>query len=115
VSTRASVPLSIYRGDSAHWRFTLYSDPALSTVYDLAGATATAQIRAAAGAPLMATLACSITLPNVIDVNLDAPSSAKLNPKGAWDLQLTYASGQVKTVVAGPVTVTADVTDPTRP
>ena len=54
-----------------------------------------------------------ITLPNIIDVTLLAADSQKLPSKGVWDLQLTYASGDVKTLLVGQVQVTTDVTDST--
>ena len=105
------VRLSVYRGDSEHWTFTLFEDPAQTIPYDLAGVTVKAQIRTGAGA-LLAELVCAVTLPNVIDVALAAAVSAGLCPgTWSWDLQLTYPDGAVKTVVAGPVAVTGDVTD----
>lgn len=104
--------LSVYRGDSYHWEFTLFTDAAHTLPYDLTGATAKAEIRPAPGGPVSATLTCVITQPNIIGVDLAATDSAKLTIAAArWDLQLTWAGGKVKTVVAGPVVVEADITD----
>lgn len=111
----SQLALNIYRGDSYNWTFTLFTDAAGNVPYDLAGATAKAEIRLQSGAPVLATLACTITQPNTIKVHLAAVDSADLDFAAArWDLQLTWAaSGDVKTVVAGPVTVTPDITDST--
>jgi hypothetical protein len=53
---------------------------------------------------------CTITLPNIIDLFLPSTSSQQLPLSAVWDLQLSYASGDVNTPLAGQVTVTADVT-----
>jgi len=105
--------LSVYRGDSYHWEFTLFSDPEKTQPYDLTGAEAKAEIRPAPGGQVQATLGCVITPPNQIGVDLTAEDSATLAIAAArWDLQLTWAAdGKVKTVVAGPVVVEADITD----
>jgi hypothetical protein len=86
-----------------------------STPVDLTGAQAKAQIRERPGGKQITDLACTITLPNIIDLVLAAEDSHDLPAKGAWDLQLTYPSGDVRTPLAGPVTVTTDVTDSTEP
>lgn len=105
--------LSIYRGDSYHWRFTLYADPEQTEPYDLTGAEAKAEIRQATGTPVLATMTCVVTDPNIIDVDLAAADSQGLAIASAkWDLQLTWAAtGKVKTVVVGAVTVEGDITD----
>jgi len=58
-------------------------------------------------------MTCTITLPNIINIFLAAADSHKLPAKGVWDLQLTFLDGEVQTPIAGPVTVTPDVTDST--
>lgn len=105
--------LGIYRGDSYHWRFTLFADAAKTQPYDLTGATAKAEIRQATGTPVLASMGCTITEPNIIDVDLAATDSQDLAIAAAkWDLQVTWtATGKVKTVVAGAVTVEGDITD----
>lgn len=109
----ANYDLSIYHGDSGHWRFTLTQQD--GTPCDLDCVVAKSQIRdKPGGTALLVTMDCTITLPNVIDVILTPENSFKLTPKGgAWDLQLTYPSGEIKTPVAGAVAVTEDVTDST--
>jgi hypothetical protein len=103
--------LNIYRGDSGRWRFAFFTDTANTQPADLTGVTAKSQIRDKPGGAQITNLICTVTLPNIVDVQLAATDSQLLPAKGAWDLQLTYVSGQVSTPAAGPVTVTPDVTD----
>jgi hypothetical protein len=103
--------LQLYRGDTYHWQFTLYDDLAQTQPSDLTGVTVNSQIRDAPGGSLICTLACVVTLPNIILVTLAATDSANLPSSAAWDLQLGYSSGDVATVLAGPVNVTPDVTN----
>jgi len=110
-----TVPLEVYRGDSAHWTFALYTDAELTAPFDLTGAAAAAEVRPKTSGPVLTALVCTITLPNTVDVDLPAAASGLLTGKAVWDLQLTWLNGKVQTVVAGPVTVTEDVTDSTRP
>ncbi len=108
--TPGRMPLSLYRGDTYRWQFKLWLDTARTLPADLDGATALAQIRDKAGGTLIVSLACSITTPNFVNMVLSAADSARLPSSGAWDLQVTYASGDVATVLGGPVNTTADVT-----
>jgi hypothetical protein len=103
--------LQIYRGDTEAWRFFLWQDAAQSKPVDLTGVSATAQIRPQPDSQTIIDLSCVVTLPNQIDVSLDADDSAAA-VAGFWDLELTYASGVVDTVIAGPVAVTLDITQP---
>jgi hypothetical protein len=107
----ATLPLDFYRGDSQRIQVKLWI--ATDQPYDLTGVTAKSEIRDRPAGTRITEMACVITLPNIIDLFLAADDSHKLPSKGAWDLQLTYASGDVKTPLAGPVTVTPDVTDST--
>jgi hypothetical protein len=109
----ATLALDIYRGDTKRLRVTLWA-PGNEPV-DLTGATVKAQIRERPGGKQITELLCVITPPNIIDVTLTSVASHKLPAKGAWDLQLTYPSGDVNTPLAGPVMVTTDVTDSTEP
>jgi len=116
----AQLPLDIYRGDSQHMQVKLWTTapvvgpPAVPGVpYDLTGATARSEIRERPAGVMITTLTCTITLPNIVDVYLAAADSHKLPAKGVWDLQLTFLSGDVRTPLAGPVTVTPDVTSST--
>jgi hypothetical protein len=110
--TPGKYTLTIYRGDSGRWQFKLWTDSAKTQPVDLTGVTARAEIRDKAGGLVLGELVCEVTLPNIIDASIDAIASAALK-KGVWDLQLTYAGGDVVTILAGSVTVTADVTDST--
>jgi hypothetical protein len=107
-------PLVLYRGDTAHWRFTLWLDAGKTQPADLTGATAKAEIRDQPAGAVISALDCTVELPNVVVADLTALASGTLPAKGVWDLQMTYASGDVVTILAGPVTVTPDVTDSTR-
>jgi hypothetical protein len=109
--TPGSYPLSLYRGDSYRWRFTLYDDVAQTQPTDLTDVEVNSQIRDKPGGSLIATLSCTVTLPNVIDAVLSASDCAQLPNSAAWDLQLNYASGDVATVLAGAVNVTTNVTN----
>jgi hypothetical protein len=109
----ATLALDIYRGDSKRLRVTLWA-PGNEPV-DLTGATVKAQIRERPAGKQITDLDCLITLPNIIDVTITPNASHNLPAKGAWDLQITYPSGDVRSPLAGPVTVTTDVTDSTQP
>jgi hypothetical protein len=109
----ATLALDIYRGDTKRLRVTLWAPGDVPV--DLTGVTAKAQIRERPAGKQITELLCVITLPNIIDVTLTSLASHTLPTKGAWDLQLTYLSGDVNTPLAGPVTVTTDVTDSTPP
>jgi len=109
----ADFPLDIYRGDTGRWRFTLWQDDAKTQPVDLTGVTARSQIRDRPQGTQVSDMVCAIELPNVVDVTLPSTVSHALPNKGAWDLQLTYPSGDVNTPVGGAVTVTPDVTDST--
>jgi hypothetical protein len=107
----AQQPLDIYRGDTGHWRLRLWDDAAGTQPHDLTGTTVAAQIRAKPGAPVLADLVCTVTLPNTVDIVLEAAASAAITAKaGAWDLEVTDAAGAVNTPVAGAVTITEDIT-----
>jgi len=105
----ANLDLDLYRGDSARMQVTLW-DKAHAPI-DLTDVVARAEIRDRAAGTIVIPLTCVITLPNIIDVTLAASDSMNLPPAGGWDLQLTYASGEVNTPIAGLVRVTPDVTD----
>jgi hypothetical protein len=106
----SNYPLALYRGDTHRWQFRLWADPSKTAPIDLATATAKSEIRSLSGT-VVTTLLCAITLPNTIDVTLSAVESAKLTtPPAQWDLQLTWANGDVQTPVTGAVTVQQDVT-----
>lgn len=104
--------LGLYRGDSYTWRVVLWQDAAHTEPVDLTGADAAAEIRKSSGALGIMALACVVTAPNIVDVELAAGLwTDSPGPTGAWDLQLTFPTGEVRTVLRGAVTVTADITD----
>lgn len=110
-----SYALQLYRGDSYRWQFTLYDDLPQTMPTDLTGVSVAAQIRDKPGGVYICALSCTIVLPNVVNGFLSSDDCAKLPGSAAWDLQLLYASGDVLTVLAGPVIVTPDVTDLSAP
>jgi hypothetical protein len=116
--------LRLYRGDSYAWSFVLWEDDAHTIPVDLTDATPAAELRNKPGGETIVVLACAIvTTPpgpgpertNTVAVDLDAAlwDGAPGLLAGAWDLEITYPDGSVRTVVAGKVTVTADVTHST--
>lgn len=111
MTTPGNYQMLIYRGDSYRWQFKLWADVDKTDPLDLTGITPKAEIRDKPGGKKITPIACVVTLPNIIDATLTAVASAALTAKGSWDLQLTYSGGDVSTVLAGPVVVTADVTD----
>lgn len=114
MSAPAFFALEVYQGDSEAWAFSFWSDPAATVPLDLEGYEARAEIRAKPGAPsVLATLSCEVTLPNVVTVRLPPEESAALSPcSGSWDLEVSLPGAEyVRTLVAGPVTVTAQVTE----
>lgn len=110
----ATFPLDLYRGDTARFQFKFWKKD--QTPVDLTGATAKAEIRDRPAGGIIATLDCTITLPNIVDMVLTEDNSLLLpQKKGVWDLQIRFATGDVLTPVAGDVAVTADVTESTQP
>jgi hypothetical protein len=107
--------LDLYRGDTTRWQFKLWLDAEKTDPVDLTGVTAKAEIRDKPGGKNITPITCVITMPNIIDATLTAIDSALLPAKGAWDLQLTYTGGDVATLLAGKVTVIADITDSGAP
>src|SRR5215471_20558209 len=105
----AQLPMDLYRGDSSSMRLQFFDSSNLPL--DLTGVIAKSQIRDRPAGNTIIDLVCTLTLPNTIDVMLLAADSMNLPAAGVWDLQLTYPSGDVRTPVAGPVSVTPDVTD----
>jgi hypothetical protein len=105
------MPLALYRGDSYGWQFRVWEDTPGGIPTDLAGVTAAAQIRDRPGGARIIVLECDVATPNLVNVNLSADAWGDVELKRAyWDLELTYPSGGVVTIVAGPVDVSQDVT-----
>jgi hypothetical protein len=103
--------LNVYRGDTARWQFLFWIDAEKTEPLDLTGVTVASEIRLQTDGPVAATLECTVTLPNIVTVVLAAEDSSTLTTAPAtWDLQLTYANGDVRTLVGGAVKVTLDAT-----
>ncbi len=110
--TPSTYNLDIYHGDSGHCQFRLYNDSGKTQPTDLTGFTVKAEIRDASGSPYKVPMACTITLPNTIDMLLSATSSRQLYAGTmVWDLQFTDGGGAVTTLLGGNVVVHGDVTD----
>lgn len=109
----ANFPLTLYRGDTYRWEFRTWEDAAKTIPFDLTGVVAKAEIRDQPGGLTIVPLDCQVTLPNIIAVALLLDAARLVPTRGVWDLQLTFASGDVNTIVAGAVTQTPDVTDST--
>lgn len=111
--TPGAYSLSIYRGDSYTWQFALWGDAAKTIPISTSGAVTNAQIRNRPGGQLLAQMQTAAAPPNFVNMALDATTSRSLNPGSwSWDLQVTYTSGEVQTVLAGNVAVTEDVSQP---
>jgi nitrogen fixation protein FixH len=114
--TPGNYNLGLYRGDSYQWEFHLWQDATKTTAVDLTGATVEAEIRDKPGGSTVFALTTTVTLPNVIDVEMPAALWAAFAlTAGVWDLEVTAPDGTVSTYVAGKVTVTADVTNSSSP
>jgi hypothetical protein len=111
----ANLPLDIYRGDTSRWQFKLWADTDKTEPVDLTSVAVKAEIRDKPAGTKISELLCDVETPNIINMTLPVSVSRGLPAKGYWDLQLTYASGDVNTVLAGAVTVTPDITDSTNP
>lgn len=104
--------LTLYRGDSYAYQFVVWNDPEKTDPADLTGVIPKAEIRDKSGGTAIMELVCTVEAPNIVHVALTADLWLPWSQtKGVWDLQLTYATGEVITIVAGTVSVTADVTD----
>jgi hypothetical protein len=101
--------LSLYRGDTASWRFVLWSDRAGTVPVSLTGAVVLAEIRSQPGGALLTTAATGIEAPNVILMSLSSAQTHNLPAKASWDLQITFIDGTVLTPLAGGVSVETDV------
>jgi len=107
----ANFKMSWYRGDSYGYRFKLWQDAEKTQPYDLTGATVKSEVRDKPGGVVLATLTTVIVEPNFVDLKVTPAMSKASFPKGEWDLEITFANGDVNTPIRGPVTVDADVTD----
>ena len=104
--------LDLYRGDSYRWEFRLWDDAEATSPTDLSSAVVAAEIRLRSGGPTAVTLTCAVLLPNIVEMTFEPAFWANLlQPRGRWDMQVTFPGDVVRTVLVGCVTVTADITD----
>jgi hypothetical protein len=106
------IPLSLYRGDTCSVALRLWADTAGTEPVDLAGTLITAQVRLTPDAStVVATFEVTVSGNSVL-LLLPPAVTAALPPKGVYDVQLDWNSdGElIQTVLAGDVSVTADVT-----
>ena len=102
--------LDLYRGDSYVWLFTVWADAAKTVPADLTDVVARAEVRTAPGGTLLLELPCVI---DGNEITMELPADAwgtDTARKGSWDLELTYPDGPVRTILAGSVAITTDVT-----
>ena len=104
-------PLTPYRGDTFRRQFSFFADHDHAVLSDLTGVDVAAEIRTAPGAAVITTIGLTVTLPNLIDLELTPAQTALLPPASSWDLQFTYPSGDVITVVRGSVSASGDITN----
>lgn len=109
--TPGQLDLALYRGDSYEMRVRLWSDSAATIPVDLTGATVAVEIRDKTAGTRVVELGVLVTLPNIINVSMTPDMYVTCPAKGVYDLQVTFADGQVNTPLAGKITVTGDVTD----
>jgi len=105
VALPGDLPLTLYRGDS--YQYDVVVSDAAGGPADLTGVTVASEIRK--GSESIA-LDCTVA-GNVITVELAADAWGAMGPgAGRHDVQLTFADGRVWTMLAGAVTILADVT-----
>jgi len=109
--TPGKYDLKLYRGDFHAWQFRLWADADAIVAVDLTDAVVAAEIREKSAGKHIVTLETNVTLPNMIDVIMNADNYTTCPAKGVWDLQITFPGDVVNTPVYGTVTVTGDVTD----
>jgi hypothetical protein len=107
----ATQNLTITRGDTEIVVITIKDST--GTAIDITGRTYRAQIRSTKdSASISVSFSCAITNPaaGVVTCTLSAVNSATLSAgKYYWDFEETTSSGVVTTIIAGGVTVLADV------
>lgn len=108
--TPGSFPLRLYHGDTYRWNILVWSNNDKTQPADLTGVTPKAEIRDKTRATILGSMECSVIPPNTIDMKLSASASEALTQSGFWDLQLTYSTGEIATILSGSVTVMLDVT-----
>lgn len=103
--------IELYKGDYFPLRVTLVQ-PDL-TPLNLTGYTASAQVRANYGDPVVYNFTVTIAAPEtgVVDLVLPSSVSAGIEPGSyIWDFQIREPSGNTRTYIAGDITVYNEVT-----
>ena len=109
VALPQEVNLTLYQGDDFY--LDLFVSNPDNSAADLAGCTASAQIRNSPSSPQILASLSAVINGNAIHLKLDHSDAAKLT-QSVWDAQLVYPSGDIVTLVAGTVTVSQEVTRP---
>lgn len=111
VSEPARKDLKAYRGDTLTLTVRMWADAIGGTPSDLTGVTARAEIRDVPSGLLLMTMSAAV-VGNEINVTLPASSWAGFPARSsaAWDLELTYPGGVIRTILAGAVSIGGDVT-----
>jgi len=113
--TPGKYDLNLYRGDTYRWTFRLWADEGKTQPVDLTGATVKSEIREKTGGISISEIVCTLGGPGEILAELDPAAFATIPASGVWDLQVTFPDGTVRSMLAGKVTTTGDVTDSTAP
>lgn len=104
----ANMDLSIWQGDSQTYVINLSAED--GTPIALTGYTATATIRATYTAPTKYSFVCTQTGPNQITLYLSSTACKAISPGSyVWEFQLAAPNGDVRTYLAGDVTIYAEV------
>ena len=98
-------PLTVFQGDTGHWRMVLWLDRDKTIPIDLTGIVVEARMKATLGEHILIT---AVTLPNIIEVTLPAPMSRDLPSASNWTLKLIKPENEIQTICRGPVRVMAD-------
>jgi hypothetical protein len=115
----AHFPIALYQGDSfkLFFRVKVRDTEGVVDYQSLAGSTPKAQIRATAdttGTPMAeftCTLANQTTTKGGCTIELSTSQTAGITAvSGVWDCEILYSDGEKKTFLAGPVTITKQVT-----
>lgn len=113
-----NLDLTIWQGDAQEYFILLTADDVPKTPIDLTGCTAQAVIRETFNAPVAHAFVCTIEDDPVIEgkktnkvrLYMSSPDSKNI-PGGdyVWNFQITAPNGDVRTYLAGDVTVHAEV------
>lgn len=97
------------------WSFPATLKDQAGAAIDLTGYTFLAQARTRASAGVAFTLTVTVTdaANGVVTVTVDAATTADIGPGTyVWDLQWTDAAGDIRTILAGTITVLPEVSRP---